>query len=471
MMNFPNRIDLTLTSFVKLHIFGLLIGLLLGCEDFVEVDPPTTSLVGEIVFKDDITATSAMLGIYANMVESAATMFTNEISNSILLGMSSDELINYSSSPVRVNIEQNDLTEDNSTIQGRWNEFYKFIYSCNSVIEGLTKSQSLTDSLAVQFEGEARFIRAWMYFYLVNLWGDVPLALTSDYQTNSLLPRTSSDKIYSQILDDLLDAREFLSDNYPSDTRVRPNKASANSLLARVYLHLEDWDNAESEASKVIEDGRYTLENSLNDVFLIESQEAIWQLQSLVPIVGTYDALRFILTRRPSSGISLRPELISTFEPGDKRLEEWTGSVISDSETFYFPNKYTERFLFGGATRTQYKIVFRLAEIYLIRAEARARLGNILGAQDDVNIIRQRAGLLPITVSDQSAILSAIAQEKRIELFTELGLRWLDLKRTGRATEVLSPIKPGWQETDELYPVPLQEFLNNPNLGQQNPGY
>ena len=113
----------------------------------------------------------------------------------------------------------------------------------------------------------------------------------------------------------------------------------------------------------------------------------------------------------------------------------------------------------------------RLAEIFLIRAEARAMQNNIDGAKEDINRLRTRAGLTNTTASSQSIVLNAIEQERRIELMTEFGHRWFDLKRTGRADMVLSLLKPAsWSTTDQLYPLPLYELETNPAL-YQNPGY
>jgi hypothetical protein len=111
-------------------------------------------------------------------------------------------------------------------------------------------------------------------------------------------------------------------------------------------------------------------------------------------------------------------------------------------------------------------VVFRLAEILLIRAEARVYLGNILGAQSDINLVRSRAGLSNTNAGNQKDLLLAIESERWSELFTEYGHRWLDLKRTGRAIEVLQN---GITENDLLYPLPAVEFIKNPNLGEQNP--
>ena len=450
----------------------ILVNIFISCKDFVEVDPPETSLVGETVFEDDINATTAMVGIYARMVESPSTLLTGSANFTIISGLSSDELVNYSSDIEVLAFEENSLTDDNGDLLGRWTNLYNFIYSCNSVLDGLQNATNVTDSISIQFEGEAKFVRAWMYFYLVNFWNDVPLVLTTDYEENALLPRVSSSIVYDQIIADLQDAGELLPETYSSDLRIRPVKSAANALLARIYLYLQDWVNAESLATSVIENGRYKLEDNLDNVFLNTSQEAIWQLQSINPDVGTYDALRFILVRAPRGfGFSLRPEFMDIFEEGDNRETSWVGELNSGSSTFYYPFKFKTRFLDDGERSNEYLTVLRLAEIYLIRAEARVQQGNISGALEDLNIVRLRSGLTKSTASDFASLLLAIEQERKVELFAELGHRWFDLRRYGRATEVLSPIKPEWQDTDVFYPVPIQEFLNNPNLGEQNPGY
>ena len=117
--------------------------------------------------------------------------------------------------------------------------------------------------------------------------------------------------------------------------------------------------------------------------------------------------------------------------------------------------------------------VLRLAEQYLIRAEARAKQGKITGvnsAESDINVIRNRAGLGNTTANTQADILLAVEQERKSEFFTEWGHRWFDLKRTGRTTAILSPYKPNWQASKELFPIPESQLINDPNI-TQNPGY
>jgi hypothetical protein len=114
-------------------------------------------------------------------------------------------------------------------------------------------------------------------------------------------------------------------------------------------------------------------------------------------------------------------------------------------------------------------MVFRLAEQYLIRAEARAKENNISGSQADLNIIRARAGLPNTTATDVNSLISAIIHERQTELFTEWGNRWFDLRRYN-LTDLLKTEKPGWIPADTLYPIPLSQLKLNVYL-RQNKGY
>jgi hypothetical protein len=122
----------------------------------------------------------------------------------------------------------------------------------------------------------------------------------------------------------------------------------------------------------------------------------------------------------------------------------------------------------------EYSTVMRLPEQYLIRAEARAMQGRLSGAIKDLDVVRSRAGLELLADMepdmDGEGLLEEIMDQRKKELFAEWGHRWLDLKRSGRATEVLGPIKPLWQDTDILFPIPEEERGKNPNLSQNN-GY
>lgn len=440
-----------------------------SCKKFVEVPPPANQIVNPIPFQDDATATATVIGIYSEMMR-AQNLFSNNLTT-LYAGMSADELYYYSPS-FRDEFVKNEITEANheNLRISFWEPAYKFIYTSNLCIEQLTKSSTLTPQLKNTLTGECKFIRAYCYFYLINLFGDVPLILTSDFRINSSLPRTPKEKVYEQIISDLNDAANLLGESYPTAGRVRPNKWAAAAMLARVYLYNGDWIDAESEATAVINSGVFTLEADLNNVFLKDSKEAIWQLMPVNPQFNTYEGHAIL---QPNNNLPptylLTNSLLNSFESGDKRRIAWVGSRMFQSQMEYFPYKYK---VYGNsAPLTEYYMVLRLAEQYLIRAEARAHQNNFEGASDDVNIIRNRAGLPDVTYNSQQAILAAIEQERKIELFAEWGHRWNDLKRTGRIDAVLSAFKPDtWQPKDTLWPIPQGEINLNHAL-TQNPGY
>ncbi|MBL4905769.1 MAG: RagB/SusD family nutrient uptake outer membrane protein, partial [Flavobacteriaceae bacterium] len=232
------------------------------------------------------------------------------------------------------------------------------------------------------------------------------------------------------------------------------------------YLYSGDWTNAENAATTVIEAAEYQLEADVNQVFLTGSKEAIWQLYPVITGLNTVEGFSFIFYSAPYN-VALRNQVVEAFEEGDQRLSSWIGKVTSGSDTFYYPFKYK---VFFSSNLTEYYMVLRLAEQYLIRAEARTQLNKLDGALEDLNRIRNRAGLDNFSSTSNELVLEAVYKERQRELFAEWGHRWFDLKRTGRANEVLSLVKPGWQSTDKLFPIPKTELQINPNM-TQNPGY
>jgi starch-binding outer membrane protein, SusD/RagB family len=437
-----------------------------ACDDFVKVDPPRTDLVKSTVFSSDNTALSAMLDIYYQMRTNGFAS-GDILSISLLNSLTSDELINYyvASPQTTEEFKQfagNTLNPANSRVYGLWSQLYKCVYKSNAILEGLSSSSEVSENLKRQLQGEARFIRAFCYFYLVNLFGDVPLVLTTDYRINSQISRTVSDDVYHLIIEDLKNAQDLLSADYSySNTeRVRPNKGAATALLARVYLYVKDWANAEEQATTVITDNsRYSLVANVSAITTKNNTEAIWQLWG-----SGYpnDLFTFYVVTSPPRNVSLQTDLVDAFEVGDQRRTSWVGSF----STYYFPRKYS------SFTLTEYSTVLRLAEQFLIRAEARAQMDNVSGGQEDLNTVRHRAALGDTPANDKASLLLAVEQERRVELFTEWGHRWFDLKRTNRADDILSSVKPQWASTAALLPLPEYELRNNPSLqNAQNPGY
>lgn len=457
-----------------------------GCKKFVQVPTPITSLNSANVYNSDATAAAVLTGIYTNISSTGVTSGLG--ATSVYCGLSADEYTLYdpASEPAYVPFYVNALTNVN-TAGGNFWVLYQTLYVANSAIEGLTGNNNLTPAVDQQLLGEAKFVRAFCYFYLVNLYGDVPLVIGTDYKSNELLSRTPKAQVYEQIVADLKSAQTLLSDQYldgtllnPTSERVRPTKWAAAALLARTYLYTGDWADAQNEASLVISNTAVYSLISLNNVFLKNSSEAIWQLQPVNSRQNTPDGLFFIL---PASGPSVsRPvhlsnSLIGSFELNDQRLSSWVNSVKTTvggiATTYYYPYKYKVNT--PGAPVTEYEMVLRLGEQYLIRAEAEANNSDTNDAVNDLNVIRKRAGLANYAgATDKSSLLTAILHERQVELFSEWGHRWLDLKRTSVVDVVMpiaTPQKGGtWQSSKQLYPLPQADLQDDPNL-VQNPGY
>ncbi|PUZ28551.1 RagB/SusD family nutrient uptake outer membrane protein [Chitinophaga parva] len=446
----------------------LLPAMLLSCKKFLQVGAPKTGLVDASVFASKSTAMAAVTGLYADMQGNYSFASGGPESIGHVCGLSSDELVNYSQSLDYAGLYQNTVTPLNGTPAGStWNNPYYYIYQCNDIIAGVTTSSTIADEDKKEVIGQAEFIRAFCYFYLTNLYGDIPLNLTTDYSSNRNSSKASSDKVYEQIIVDLQEAADNLPAPGPTDTRILPNSDVATAMLARVYLYLAKYPEAIAAADKIIANtARYQLLPDLSTVFLKESREAIWQLQPVIPGQNTNEGVDFILTAAPTNAV-LSDRLLDAFEPADTRKTFWVGNITVDGTTYYFPYKYK---VLSSSDLTEYSMVIRLAELYLIRAEAKAMTANLAGAMADLNMIRHRAGLGNTTSSTQASLLLAIEHERQVELFTEWGHRWLDLKRTGRATAVLSPLKPSWKPTAVLFPIPQSEINANPHI-TQNQGY
>lgn len=449
----------------------------MSCEDFLNTDLSKAKVEADKVFSNDVTATSAVAGIYASFL--AQNNFASGASQSVavLCGLSADELNYYRTTTSFEEFEENSLASNNSNLRGLWNSMYNSIFRANSVLENLQKSDEVTAATKSQLQGEAYFVRAFCNFYLVNLFGAVPLVKTSDYRINAILSRTAPSEIYSAIVDDLLKAQDLLGEDYITVERVRPNKACATALLSRTYLYNGEWAKAETTATDILTNANYGLLSNLDGVFIKNSKEAIWQLANNY---NTNEAHIFILSGPPNgvTPFAINPALVAAFEPGDLRKDKWIKGITSGTQTYYYPFKYK---LVGGPESnppiplSEYSMVFRVAEQYLIRAEARCRQGNLSKAIEDIDAIRGRAGIPLIAATNpgitQNDLMEAITKEKQLELATEWGHRWLDLKRTQTIDDVLGLAKSTWTHEHALFPLPQDELDRNPKLAPQNPGY
>lgn len=451
--------------------------LFIGCNSLVELDPPKTEVLTSDVFKTDKNANAAVIGMYSSMI-TGASMLNIGYGCSLSADESDDTDAIYPFS----DFGTNSLTSSDYGAQGYWTSFYQTIYQANNIIESATASTGMSDSIKAKVIGQAKFVRGLSFFYLVNMFGPVPLAVSSNVKINRALSRAPIADIYAQIISDLQDAEIKLPVDYTTydNKRDKPIQKAASALLAKVYLYTEDYVNAEKKATEVINTtDLYELlpTSEIGNVFLKDSKESIYGLNTGNSSGQRLTNEQFYFEYGSLYGSSsgsiyvMLPSLANAFESGDARKTAWTGSFDYNGTTYYYGAKYKD--YDGMSSPLEYSVVLRLSELYLIRAEARVMKSqaDISNGLSDLNTIRTRAGLANIQSVSKSDVLDAIMQERRVELFLEYGNRWFDLKRTGRADAVLSALKPAtWKSTAVLYPIPLTEIKAASQL-TQNAGY
>lgn len=449
--------------------------LFMSCEDYLEVETPDHKIISKTLFSSDETALSAMVGIQ-NQLASVFFSSGGPSSVTVLAGLSGDDLMPiYETNLPYMEFDRHEILPDNSRNLQLWSSAYNMIYMTNALLEGLADSPNVSEGVKNRLQGEARFVRAFTYFYLVNLYGDVPLVLTTDYKINAQVERNPKEEIYAQVISDLETAVSLLPAGFTTGERTQISSYAATALLARAQLFVENYQEAEEQSSRLIEEAaELKILEDLDEVFLANSEEAIWQISPQgrgFNITNTYEGSGFIIHPIFSflAQFKLNPEFVASFVDEDQRLEDWV--ELHAGTGFYYAHKYKIQNSTGEIL--EYSMVLRLAEQYLIRAETRARQGDFAGAVADLDVLRERAGLELISNIKpgigKDELLDLIIEERKKELFTEWGHRWLDLKRTGRAGEVFAGSST-WEETDLLYPIPESERMKNPNL-TQNDGY
>lgn len=440
-----------------------------ACNKFVEIDPPITDLTAEVVFTDRKTINASVAGMYSNAFSGNRTNTAVwDYSTAFYGGMFADEIYYRTASfDTYVKNSYNARSAESASF---WKGAYAVIYQTNSVIAGLETTILLPEEVRAQYLGEAKFLRAYFYLILVGFYGDVPLVLKTNVAENAILPRSPKATVMQQIITDLMQAESALANS--TNPKTRATKTGASALLARAYLYNKNWALAETKATEVINSGAKL--ETISRVFLRSSTETLFSIGTNNSNPSRLNFTNTAILYVPAAttvNYRITDQLLAAFESGDQRRTQWIGTITSGTDVFRYSFKYKQRTTPTDASLNEDQVMIRLAEMYLIRAEARANLNKNAEGADDVNAIRNRAGLGNIAKDLSSpALLLAIEKERQVELFTE-GHRWFDITRTGRADVVFGAAKPTtWKSYMALLPVSISELETNPNL-TQNPGY
>ncbi|MFA5816756.1 MAG: RagB/SusD family nutrient uptake outer membrane protein [Bacteroidales bacterium] len=489
------------------NIFNLLIASLLALSfyscgkmnDFLDLKPVDNGIAVEQ------TATSGPTFKTANEVEAALAGvyggFRNEyfeLDYFVNGDAQSDDAYAGADNPANFQIDDYKISPTNSNVKRDWAYLYTIIGQANVVINNVDSVPDplLTAGRKNEIRGEASFIRAFMYFQLVQLWGDVPLQL-KEFKTFSaaLLPevypilfpsRAPMADVYAQIIRDLETALSNVQATAVNKTII--TKGAVNAVLAKVYATQEphDWNKVLNYCNDVIAGG-YSLLPSYDQLWdnaHENSVEAIFEINyEGTASSGNWGASMFRGLDWKKFNIPSN-DLVAAFDAEKDNIRKASSIIFLDvsgkwadphwPQTNYpFLNKYR---IFNSPSPQNY-IFIRLADILLLKAEALNETGDIAGAAALVNQVRTRVSLPNTTASTQADMRLAIEKERRLELAFE-GIRWYDLKRTGRAIEVMNSVTGvggvnlGYSiaQYQLLWPIPQAELDKNTQL-TQNPGY
>lgn len=379
-----------------------------------------------------------------------------------------------------------------------WDTYYQSIRNANLVIKNAPLSSSISQADIDRYTGEAKFLRAFVYFHLVRNWGGVPIR-TPDNMLVIDAKRNTPQEVYNFITADLLDAETKLPD--VTTQYGRPTKWSAKTLLADVYLQVGKYPEARDKANEVIQSNKYSL------VPVTTADD--WQKIFGPDVVTTTEEIFYIHCSRQTGFGNYWPMYLN--HPSTKLLARGgyyavytttTNSVYAnwDNNDLRKGLWYIWNIGLGSNTLLNKKFIdalgvtnggndvpwYRYADLLLIYAEAasRANSGPTVDALEALNKVHRRAyGKDPKTVStvdfklsdyNADSFLNLIIKERGYEFQYE-GKRWLELKRTGKAAEIIKMVK-GVDIAQKyyLFPIPTSEFNYNKALNpatDQNPGY
>lgn len=430
---------------VLLRIY-LALGLVLvmGCSEQLDLFPRSAVSADAELTENDVE--SFLIGVYSSVQNDPgreAYIYPD------LLGgdLNSSSSTNGGGTNVFIS---NLMRPEHGYVGAAWRGYYSALYQVNTLITALGKMRETPGRL--QIKGVAHFFRGYIYYNLVTRFGGVPLLKQN---TLEKLPRSSASEVWSLIEEDLTIAME----NAPGfSTDLGSNfyfvsKEAAQALMARVKLAQGKNSDAATLAEGLINSPTFRLD-SFDKIFRAAGNtEVIFAFRNQTAESSINMSTLFYTYAHPQSGSYVykpNPGAMNMFEAGDLRA----AISVDTYQGLDVVNKYP-----SGQQGTDPLMVTRLAEMYLISAEAQGMAGI-----DRLNELREARGVGPVNAASEEEYLDLVLEERRRELFAE-GFRWIDLVRTGRAIDVI-----GIQEREVVMPLPETELLLN-ELLEQNDDY
>ncbi len=487
---------------IKNYILGTIVLWATACSsDFLD-EAPKTSISSATFYQTESDYKQAVSGAYATLRSLYGDAY-------VMGEMRSDNTdYNYKTNDRGgQNIEKEDIAgfidiSANQYSNRKYYACYRGISRCNAILDRIDDS-AISATAKQTYGGEAKFLRAFYYFELVQYFGDVPLYIEEvTSESGAALPRSPKADVYVQITKDATEAAAQLPVTQTEKGRV--TQGSAKTLLGYVYMTLKDYANAETALKSVTTLG-YDLMPDYADLFKTANKnsiESIFEVQYLQGNQGlqnnfTYQFIPALVNTNVITGLTGNnqsiggwnvptDDLLAAYETGDKRKDGSISMGYTDAEGQFvsspFINKYLNPHSIFNNCNDDW-IVYRYADVLLLLAECLNEEAKPADALLYLNKVRARAGLADVTTTVQTTLRDVIAKERRVELAFE-NHRWLDLVRTGEAIEVMTAFGVKMKQkysyllsrtynvtADKLiFPIPFDERLLNPELTQNN-GY
>lgn len=475
----------------KIVVMLVAVVVLSSCKKFLELTPGS-QISTQNFYTKKTDFDNALLGAYASqrgLYSTSNSLYQSE------LGTDNAEISWSSPTTDEMQFDQNALTPTNVQVRNTWNTCLYGIAQCNTILARI--DQVDFDAVSKdRLKGETKFIRAFNYFYLVRLFGNVPLTEKEFKSPEEILSADLSlqpkEKVYELIVSDLLSAETLLPAALNTD-KTKASRATVKTLLGKVYLTQRDYAKAAPKLKEVIDLNQYSLVGTYRTLFTNGNNnlaESIYEIE-FVSGKGLGNNFSALLTPAITS-MAIFPnnlqgsgrivptlDLIKSYESADTRKAVSVNDsvLLINGQKSY--SRYGLKFVdfravdLGDGTISY--TVLRYADVLLMYAEALNELNNTVAALDYIKPIRARAGLAALVGLDQAATRLALEKERRVEFLYE-GHRWFDLLRTGRTRAVLNAhyasqgLNFSVEDFELVLPIPQNEIDLNPSV-KQNAGY
>ncbi|QCR24846.1 RagB/SusD family nutrient uptake outer membrane protein [Pontibacter sp. SGAir0037] len=474
---------------MKAYIILFLLVISTSCQDFLELQPES-QINDQNFYKTENDFEKAMIGVHGTFRD----LYNTDIFYIAELMTDNAEISISSSSITEVEFDELNITSSNTIVQSVWDRALYTVARCNVIINRL-EGVAISDDAKNRLMGEAKFMRAYAYFILVQTFGSAPITNVEFRSPDQImatdLTLKPKDEVYNVILEDLTSAEALLpADLNPNKGRI--SRGTVKTLLGKVYLTQKQYNLAASQLKEVIDSRQYSLVNNYSSLFVKGNEnlaESIYELKFISGAnLGNSYSVQFtpastglLANRQQGSGrITPTLSLMEAYEEGDSRRDASVGdSITSDltGEKAYSRHglKFVDLTAVNPRDGAVNFLVLRYADVLLMYAEALNEQGSTASAEEYVNMLRDRADVEGVAGLSQEEMREAIAHERRVELAYEAH-RWFDLIRTGRAKEVIDAYYAGkglnftLAPHELVLPIPRREIEINPAI-KQNEGY